>query len=171
MFNIKGRQPVPSLEVSTVGGGKWSLATATPKTFTLIVFYRGLHCPVCKRYLGELEAMLPELDEAGVTTIAISADTAERAAQSKAEWDLDKLTVGYGLPTAKAREWGLFISHAIRDGEAPEFNEPGLFLVKPDGTLFACCVGNASWTRPPLASVLNGLKFAIERGNPARGEV
>jgi len=30
---------------------------------------------------------------------------------------LTELAVGYGLPIAKAREWGLFISKAIKEGE------------------------------------------------------
>ncbi len=47
------RQPVPSLDVPTVGGGTWSLSGQTPEKFTMIVFYRGLHCPICSLYLGE----------------------------------------------------------------------------------------------------------------------
>ena len=41
------RQPVPALEVPTVGGTGWRLADQKPETFTLVVFYRGLHCPIC----------------------------------------------------------------------------------------------------------------------------
>ncbi len=35
------RQPVPALEVETVGGGTWRLADQSPENFTLVVFYRG----------------------------------------------------------------------------------------------------------------------------------
>lgn len=41
------RQPVPALEVATVGGGTWKLADQTPENFTMVVFFRGLHCPIC----------------------------------------------------------------------------------------------------------------------------
>lgn len=37
------RQPVPSLELSTVGGGTWRLADQKPEHFTMVVFYRGRH--------------------------------------------------------------------------------------------------------------------------------
>lgn len=43
------RQPVPALEVPTVGGGTWRLADQHPESFTMVVFYRGLHCPICSR--------------------------------------------------------------------------------------------------------------------------
>ena len=39
------RKPVPSLEFDTLGGGRWSLEAQVPRLFTMIVFYRGLHCP------------------------------------------------------------------------------------------------------------------------------
>ena len=35
------RQPVPALEVATVGGGTWKLADQRPDHFTMVVFYRG----------------------------------------------------------------------------------------------------------------------------------
>ena len=43
------RKPVPSLEFDTVGGSRWSLAAQKPQNFTMLVFYRGLHCPICHR--------------------------------------------------------------------------------------------------------------------------
>jgi hypothetical protein len=47
---LKPRKPVPALDFDTVGGDRWSLAAQKPQNFTMIVFYRGLHCPVCRRY-------------------------------------------------------------------------------------------------------------------------
>jgi peroxiredoxin len=40
------RQKVPALSVPLVGGGTWSLADQSPENFTMVVFYRGLHCPI-----------------------------------------------------------------------------------------------------------------------------
>ena len=43
------RQPVPDLQVPTLAHGDFVLsADATPR-FTMLVFYRGLHCPICLR--------------------------------------------------------------------------------------------------------------------------
>ncbi|MGE0565290.1 MAG: hypothetical protein AB7O50_12315 [Pseudolabrys sp.] len=41
------RQPVPPLVVPLAGGGKFELSAEMPLHFTMVVFYRGLHCPSC----------------------------------------------------------------------------------------------------------------------------
>lgn len=38
------RQPAPMLKVS-LAGGVFDLGMETPEHFSLVVFYRGLHCP------------------------------------------------------------------------------------------------------------------------------
>ena len=167
---LKPRQPAPALDMPLLDGGTWSLKDSRPENFTMIVVYRGLHCPICKTYLGDLEAKLPEFAKRGVAVTAVSADGRERAQQARDDWKLENLKIGYGLPLATARDWDLFVSRAIRDGEPPEFVEPGLFLVKPDGTLFFAAIGSAPWGRPPLDQMLRGIDVALERKMPARGE-
>ena len=170
-MTVKPRQPAPPLNVKLTGGGTWSLSEAKPAAYEMIVVYRGLHCPVCKTYLGELEAKLPEFAKRGVDVIAVSTDSQDRAEKAKAEWGLNNLRVGYDLSIDNARAWDLFISSAIRDGEPPQFSEPGLFLIKPDGTLFYASRGSAPWGRPPLDQMLRGIDVATERKMPARGEL
>ena len=169
-MSVKPRQPAPPLEVKLLDGSAWRLRDAKPASFQMVVVYRGLHCPVCKTYLGDLESKLTEFAKRGVDVIANSADSRERAARAKIEWGLSNLRVGCELSIANAREWELFISHAIRDGEPPEFTEPGLFLIKPDETLFFASRGSAPWGRPPLDQMLRGIDVATERKMPARGE-
>ena len=62
---IKPRQPVPELEFDTLTGARWSLTAQTPQHFTMVVFYRGLHCPICRRYLTELNGMIGDFDSVG----------------------------------------------------------------------------------------------------------
>jgi peroxiredoxin len=169
-MSAKPRQATPPLEFSTVGGGTWRLADAKPANFQMIVAYRGLHCPVCKTYLGELEAKLGEFAKRGVDVVAMSMDSQDRAEKAKAEWGLPNLKLGYGLSADSARAWDLYISTAIRDGEPPLFSEPGLFLVKPDGSMFYASRTSAPWGRPPLDQMLRGIDVATERKMPARGE-
>ena len=169
-MTIKPRRPAPPLNVKLLDGSSWRLADAKPPAFEMIVVYRGLHCPICKSYLGELEAKLPEFAKRGVEVIAISTDSEDRAKRAQAEWGLNNLQVGYDLSIADAREWDLFISTAIREGEPPEFSEPGLFLIKADGTLFYASRASAPWGRPPLDQMLRGIDIATERKMPARGE-
>lgn len=170
------RQQVPSLEVKTVGGGSWSLADQTPENFTMVVFYRGLHCPICGRYLGDLEKKLEKFREKGVEVVVISSDSEERAAQAKADWGMENLTVGYGLDLDKAREWGLYISAgrgktSIGIEEPDLFSEPGLFLVRPNGELYFGTVQTMPFARPNFAEVLGAIDFVLANDYPGRGEI
>ncbi len=170
------RQPVPGLEVATVGGGTWRLSDQKPKNFIMVVFYRGLHCPICSNYLGDLNRKAGDFAERGVDIVVISSDDAERAAEAKEKWGMDKLTVGYGLDLDKAREWGLYISSSrgktsVGIEEPALFNEPAIYLVQPDGTLYFGTVQTMPFARPRFADILQALDFVIEKGYPARGEV
>ena len=170
------RQPVPPLEVPTLDGGAWRVSERNPQNFTLIVFYRGLHCPICRGYLGSLERSLPEFERRGVEVIAISTDEEARARQAKTDWRLSQLTIGYGLELDEARRWGLYISSGIGRTSAgveepPLFAEPGLFLVRPDGTLYCASVQTMPFARPSFEDILKAIDFVIAKSYPARGEV
>lgn len=170
------RQTAPALSVKTTDGATWTLADQTPENFSLVVMYRGLHCPICSRYLKDLDNKLGDFAEAGVTTIALSSDGEDRARQAKEDWKLDNLTIGYGLDLDAARSWGLYISEGIGKTSAgieepALFSEPGLFLVRPDGTVYFGSVQTMPFARPAFAEILGATKFVVERGYPARGEV
>lgn len=160
---------VPALEVTTLSGDKWSLADQTPDNFTMVVFYRGLHCPVCKAYLQKLETLVSGYQEAGFSVIAVSMNTEALAQQTAEDWELKALTIGHSLSEADARAWGLYISTAFKEGEADIFNEPGLFWVRPDGKLYLADVSNMPWSRPDLEFLQSKIPFAVEKKYPARG--
>jgi peroxiredoxin len=91
---LKPRQAVPPLEVTTLGGRAWKLAEQKPDSFTMVVFYRGLHSPQCSRYLKGLADQLGAFAQRGVEVIAISADErARRAGQAAVGtgWPRDRL--------------------------------------------------------------------------------
>lgn len=141
----------------------------------MIVAYRGLHCPICRNYLRDLDRKKEEFDKRGVQVVVVSSDDRGRAEQAKRDWELGNLTVGYGLSIEKAREWGLFVSAghgktSIGVEEPALFNEPGLFLVRPDKTLYASNIVTMPFTRPHFQDVLGALDVIIEKGYPARGE-
>lgn len=160
---------VPSLEINTTDGDKWTLANQSPDNFTMIVFYRGLHCPVCKSYLQKLHALSNDYKNAGFAIVAVSMNTESLAKQTVDDWQLHGLTIGHSLSEADARAWGLYISTAIKDGEADMFNEPGLFWVRSDGRLYLADVSNMPWSRPDLAFLQSKIPFAVEKKYPARG--
>ncbi|MBW8172966.1 redoxin domain-containing protein [Ornithinimicrobium sp. Arc0846-15] len=166
-------QQVPALDLPLNGGGSTTdlnLGTGADGRFTMVVFYRGLHCPVCRKQLGEINRRLDDLTEAGVGRIvAVSMEDQARSASVSEDWKLDRLSVAHGLTEADAREWGLFISHSIKDGEPEVFSEPGMFILDSDGSLFWSAVATMPFGRPPLDEVIAGLKFAQSDGYPARG--
>jgi len=166
----KPQTRAPELEVDTLGNGGWKLSDRKPDRFTMIVFYRGVHCPVCTTYIGELQHKLGDFTSRGVDVIAVSGDTRERAERSKSEWGLDNLTVGYDISTDVMRDWGLFVSSGIKDEEPDEFGEPGLFLIKPDGSVFFDAINSMPFGRPKLDDMLDAVDFLTENDYPARGE-
>ncbi len=169
------RGTAPALTVPVVGGGPWTLADSHPQNFTMVVFYRGLHCPICRAQLSELQRMLPEFDKRGVKVIAVSSDTAERASKTVEEWRLDKLPIGYGLDLDVACKWGLYLSAgkgktSIGVEEPAKFSEPGLFLIRPDNTVYFASVQTMPFARPPLKDILGAIDFVLAKDYPARGE-
>lgn len=159
----------PDLSLPLVGGGTWSLADQTPENFTMIVIYRGLHCPVCKSYLGKLNALVSTAAEVGVSVVAASMDSQARAQQAKTDWGLDQLDLAYGMTATDVANWGLYLSTSIKVAESDEFAEPGLFWVRPDGRLYLIDISNMPWSRPDVAFLLSKVTFAIENNYPARG--
>ncbi|MDA1117715.1 MAG: peroxiredoxin-like family protein [Proteobacteria bacterium] len=174
-MRLMPRKPVPSLEFDTLDGGHWSLAAQKPKNFTMVVFYRGLHCPICRKYTSELNGMIADFDKRGVSTVITSNDTKERAQQTKETWGIPNLTIGYGVPVEKSREWNLYVSTgrgktSAGIQEPALFAEPGLFLVKPDQTLYWASISTMPFARPHFPEIAAAIDFAVSKDYPARGE-
>ena len=169
------RKTVPPLEVDTLSGKRWSLASRRPERFTMAVFYRGLHCPVCRTYIRELDRLQGEFAKRGVDVLALSTDSRERAQETKSRWGLQNLDLGYGLSIEDARRWGLFVSMSrgmtsAGVEEPAQFNEPGLFLVRPDAKLYWSSVSSMPFARPHFNEILQGIDFVVSNDYPARGE-
>jgi len=164
------KKKAPSLTIPRVGGGNWSLADQRPDNFLLLVFYRGYHCPICKSYLEKLNGLLGDASKQGITVFVASGDTEDRARQSQDEWEIDDLELGYGMTVAQMNEWGLYTSAAIKEEEPAVFGEPGLFLIKPDQTIYYVAYNSMPMGRPDLREVIKFVEFVLEKDYPARGE-
>lgn len=169
------RQPVPELKVETLASGSFDLLKDGAEFATLVVFYRGLHCPICANYLKELGRLTSDFAEKGVKTIAISSDDEARTRQMAEKVGHPELRFGYSLPLEVARNWGLYISTSrgttsIGIEEPALFSEPGVFLVKPDGTLYFASVQTMPFVRPHFSEMVGALDFVQKNDYPARGE-
>jgi peroxiredoxin len=169
------RQPVPALNIPLVGGGRFVLGASPAPAFDLIVFYRGLHCPICAKYLMELERLMPEFEKRSVQVLAVSSDNAERAQAMAVKIKAEHLRMGHDLSLQSARQWGLYISTSrgqtsIGIEEPALFSEPGVFIVRPDGTLYYGSTQTMPFARPQFQDLLGAIDFAVAKDYPARGE-
>ncbi|MGF1563286.1 MAG: peroxiredoxin-like family protein [Geminicoccaceae bacterium] len=169
------RQKTPDLTLPTLDHGQFDLSSETSERGTVICFYRGLHCPICAKYLTELQKRVDDFAERGVGTIAVSSDGEERARQMAEKVSATSLRFAYDLPLTKAREWGLYISTSrgktsIGIEEPPLFSEPGLFMVTPAQPLYYGSVQSMPFVRPHFSELVGALDFAIANDYPARGE-
>ncbi len=169
------RLPVPALRVQLVQGERFVLGASPAATFDMVVFYRGLHCPICAKYLMELERLMPEFMQRGVSVTAVSSDSAERAKAMAEKIKAVHLNIGHGLSLPSARQWGLYISASrgqtsIGIEEPALFSEPGVFLVRPDGTLYYGSTQTMPFARPQFQDLLGAIDFAVAKDYPARGE-
>ncbi|WP_147106324.1 redoxin domain-containing protein [Tateyamaria sp. syn59] len=160
----------PKLDVAQLGGGTLTLgAPRGDHDWQLVVVYRGLHCPLCKKYLAQLQELESAFNAEGVDVVAVSGDPEDKAQAMVDEKELS-LAMGYGLSVAQMVELGVYVSDPRSPQETDRpFPEPGLFVVNGDGAIRMVDVSNAPFLRPDLQAVLNGIKFIRANDYPIRG--
>lgn len=161
--SILERMSFPKLDGGevTVGGVR--------ENWTLLVVYRGKHCPRCKKYLNILNGMRNQWVEAGFDIAVVSADTQEKAAADYEEfgWDFD---LAYGLVEGQMNTLGLYVTEPLSPSETDRpFAEPGTFVIRPDGSLLLISISNGPSARPELTELLDGMIFTKENNRPPRG--
>jgi alkyl hydroperoxide reductase subunit AhpC len=118
----------------------------------------------------ELDRLHEDFRAKGVEMIAVSGDTQERALEAKQKWGLESVPIGYGLEVEKMREWGLFVSGGDGDEEPELYGEPGLFLIRPDETVYYEAINSMPFGRPQLGEMLTALDNIKKMDIPAHGE-
>lgn len=162
-------RPLPTLTCG-VTTDDLKLGTGAGGRFSLIVVYRGLHCPICRKQPAGIDKRIQGLKAAGKgQVVAVSMETLERSTQVVNEWHLGNLPIAYGLSEEAPRSWDLNLSHAIKDGEPDLFNEPDIFILDEDGTLFWSSTATMPFGRPSLDDLIAGVRYAQEHDCPARG--
>jgi peroxiredoxin len=163
---------MPALDARLAGGGRWALAREKPEKLALLAFYRGVFCPVCRVWLGDLDRLAPEFEKRGVSVIALSCDKRGAAETAVKDWGLKNLRVGYNLAPDDARQAGLYISEGrginpvTGQKEPMLFTEPALLLVKPEGELYAAWIQSTPYARVHLAEILTAVDNFLAKGLP-----
>ena len=163
-------QPLPNVTVKTLDNQTVQLGQQDSAKWQLVVVYRGLHCPICKTYLSQIEEMKSEFDEMNVDVLAISTDPEVKAKKFRDDNGLS-MTIGYALSISDARALGLFTSDPLSSAETDQpFAEPGTYLIRPDRKLHIMDVSNAPFSRPDLKMLKSGIAFVQKKDDPIRGE-
>ncbi|WP_424931087.1 redoxin domain-containing protein [Amaricoccus macauensis] len=159
---------LPEMSFPKLGGGEIAVGGMRER-HTLLVVYRGKHCPRCKKYLNALEALKADWEEAGYDIVVVSADPEEKAQADLDEfgWSFD---LAYGMTEDQIRTLGLYVSDPLSPDETDRrFAEPGVFCVRPEGIIQLLCISNGPAARPDLKELLDGAKFNIAKARPPRG--
>lgn len=161
---------VSPLVVPKLGGGDIILG-GERENWSLIVVYRGKHCPRCKKYLNTLNDMRQAWADAGFEIMVVSADPVEKA-QADLDafgWDFD---LGYDLSEDQMAALGLYVTEPLSDAETDRrFAEPGVFVIRPDGSVLLVAISNGPSARPDLEELLDGMIFTKNNNRPPRGTV
>lgn len=167
-------KPVPDSFIAPMtfpklGGGEVTIG-GPKENWTLLVVYRGKHCPRCKKYLNSLNAMRGDWANAGFDVAVVSADTQEKASTDQAEfgWGFD---LGYDLSQSQMATLGLYVTDPLSASESDRrFAEPGTYVIRADGTLIVVALSNGPAARPDLSELFDGMVFNKTNDRPARGK-
>lgn len=152
---------VPLVDVELpVANGKW----------TLVVVYRGQHCPICLNYLNELNMFSGRFQALKINLLAVSADNNEQLEQFKVNGLNADYPILLELKVEDMKRLGLYISEPTSDSETDHlFAEPALFLVNPESKITMLEISNAPFIRPNIDHFITGLEYALENNYPIRG--
>jgi peroxiredoxin len=169
---IEAGSPFPKISLQSLDGGTAEIGQPTGDTdWKMVVVYRGRHCPLCTKYLNQLETYKQQLLDNRIDLVAVSADS-----KSQLESHLEKLHVSfplcYGLTIEQMEELGLYISIPRSDKETDHpFAEPGLFVINDKGQVQVVDISNIPFVRPELEALVAGLGRIKDPENdyPIRG--
>jgi peroxiredoxin len=126
----------PALIGERAGGGSFDLRELAGQP-TVIVFYRGAHCPLCMQRLASLHERSGVYERLGARVVAVTGDGADVARNTARELDLDFPIVSVEHDVLRA--WGLLDDRSTLPA-------PGEFVFAENGTaLFAHRGGGAGY--------------------------
>ncbi|TQV71119.1 redoxin domain-containing protein [Aliikangiella marina] len=162
----------PDITATTLTGEQLKLSDTGPDAdWKLVVVYRGKHCPLCTKYLNQLEGYQDKLISLGVETIAVSGDSREQLEQHLAKLNIS-FPITHGLSIEQMKTLGLYISNPRSPEETDhQFAEPGLFVVNEKGNIQVVDISNNPFVRPELEALVSGIAWIRnpENNYPIRG--
>ncbi len=169
---LKAGESFPEITTTQLNGSQITLGKPLgDATWQAVFVYRGKHCPLCTKYLNELEGYKQAFAEAGVDIVAVSADSKAQLEEHKQKLEVS-FPLAYGLTEEQMKQLGLYISQPRSEQETDHnFAEPGLFVVNEHGKLHVVDMSNNPFVRPELGALSRGLAWIRNPDNnyPIRG--
>lgn len=164
----------PDIDVELLSGDSANLKqTQSENSWKLVVIYRGRHCPLCTKYLNQLETLKEDFKSINVEIIAVSSNTKEQLTDHMEELSIS-YPIAYGLTLEQMHQLGLYISQPRSEKESTqEFAEPGLFIINEHGQVKVAALSNMPFSRPDLTTLFNGLQWlrGLDTDYPIRGSL
>lgn len=167
---FKAGDAFPEITLPKVGGGELTLGKPLHgHDWQMVVVYRGKHCPLCSKYLTQLEQLKENFFATGVDIVAVSADGETKAKAHVSDMGLS-FPVAYDLSIEQMQSLGLYISHPRSPQETDKpFAEPGIYVINEKSQVQVTDISNAPFARPDLESLGSGISFIRGHEYPIRG--
>ncbi|WP_025652902.1 peroxiredoxin-like family protein [Psychrobacter sp. TB67] len=167
---LRAGSQFPDIQVPMLDGEMKTLGKPeNGHDWKLVVVYRGKHCPICTKYLNQLETVKSSFADAGVDIIAVSGDSKQQLEAHLEELDIS-FPIAYGLTVEQMNTLGLYISDPRSEKETDHpFAEPGVFVINAKEEIQIIDISNAPFARPELEALANGLSFVRKNDYPIRG--
>jgi peroxiredoxin len=143
----------PALTGTAADGRRFDLQP-DGRTATVLVFYRGYHCGLCRERLRELQRHLPQYRSEGANVVALSADSVANVRLAVEELGLTFPVVA--VDSAALSEWEVFSG-----GDLPL---PASYLLDSRGTVAFRHVGRNAADRTNDLELLAALQDERRRG-------
>ena len=171
-----GGRKAPAFELADHDGKIVSSSDLLAKGHLVLCFIRGRWCPFC---VGQMEAMnliLPQIEQAGATLVAISPQTVKQSYfmhdQHKLRFPLlsdagNKVARQFGLtyrvPEAQEAIYRrAFVNLPLANGdESWELPIPATYIIDRDGTVLYASANEDYTERPEPADILQTLKATL----------
>ena len=161
---------IPPISLPLLSGGTLTLGQReNPRNWQLVFVYRGLHCPLCVRYLSKLETLKDGFAKVGAELVAITSDPEDRARAMVEKTGLS-IPVAHSLSVEQMRQLGLYISEprSAKETDRP-FAEPAMYAINEDGKLHLVEISNTPFNRSDLSELLDTVEWIRENNYPIRG--
>lgn len=169
---FKAGDHFPDITLKNISGGEAILGQPLHgMDWQMVVVYRGRHCPLCVRYLKQIETIKQKFYDLNIDIVATSGDS-EAQTHDMASKVAVTFPITYGLSIEQMKQLGLYISHPRSPQETDHpFSEPGLFVINEKGQVQVVDISNAPFARPELDALVSGLEFIRDPSNkyPIRG--